>query len=247
MQILVITILLATCVLAFFVRVFSVIKYESIIHEYDPWFNFRSTRYMEQQGMYEFWNWYDSESWFPLGRVVGGTSYPGLMFTGCFIKWGLAAIGFPEVDIREICVFMAPVFSGPNCIATYLLGVEATGRKTVGMLAALFIAVIPTLISRGVAGSYDNEATAIFAIIGTFYLWVKACHTGSTLWSLACVLCYFYLVASWGGYSFAINLIPLYVLGCIFIDRLDMRVFVAYNCFYTQGTMLSMLITYVQP
>ena len=34
-------------VLAFFVRVFSVIKYESVIHEFDPWFNFRSTKYMD--------------------------------------------------------------------------------------------------------------------------------------------------------------------------------------------------------
>lgn len=215
------------------VRVFSVINFESIIHEFDPWFNFRSTRYMEQMGVYEFWNWYDSESWFPLGRVVGGTSYPGLMFTGCFVKWTLTAIGFPEVDIREICVFMAPAFSGLQCIATYLLAKEATNRVTVGLLAALFIAIIPTIISRGVAGSYDNEAVAICAMVSTFYLWVKACNTGSTLWSLACTLSYFYLVASWGGYSFVINLIPLYVLGCIFIDRLDMRIFIAYNLFYT--------------
>lgn len=34
-------------VLAFCVRVFSVIKYESVIHEFDPWFNFRSTKYMD--------------------------------------------------------------------------------------------------------------------------------------------------------------------------------------------------------
>lgn len=34
-----------------------------------------------QDGFYEFWNWFDWESWHPLGRVVGGTVYPGLMFT----------------------------------------------------------------------------------------------------------------------------------------------------------------------
>ena len=82
-----------------------------MIHEYDPWFNFRSTRYMAENGVYSFWNWFDSESWHPLGRVVGGTVYPGIMFTACIIKWSLNFFGFPNIHIREICVFMAPIFS----------------------------------------------------------------------------------------------------------------------------------------
>lgn len=32
---------------------------------------------------------------------------------------------------------------------------------------------MPSYISRSVAGSYDNEAVAIFALIFTFYLYVK--------------------------------------------------------------------------
>lgn len=32
-------------------------------------------------------------------------------------------------------------------------------------------------ISRSVAGSYDNEGVAIFALIFAFYLWVKAVKT----------------------------------------------------------------------
>ena len=37
-------ILLLICVVSFCIRLFSVLRYESIIHEFDPWFNFRSTR-----------------------------------------------------------------------------------------------------------------------------------------------------------------------------------------------------------
>ena len=33
---------------------------------------------------------------------------------------------------------------------------------------------VPSYISRSVAGSYDNEAVAIFALIFTFYLYIKA-------------------------------------------------------------------------
>lgn len=32
---------------------------------------------------------------------------------------------------------------------------------------------VPSYISRSVAGSYDNEAVAIFALIFTFYLYIK--------------------------------------------------------------------------
>lgn len=43
--------------------------------------SYRSTIKLVTEGAYEFWNWFDHESWHPLGRVVGGTVFPGLMFT----------------------------------------------------------------------------------------------------------------------------------------------------------------------
>lgn len=66
-------------------RLFSVIRFESIIHEFDPWFNYRSTHYMVENGFYNFLNWFDDRAWYPLGRIVGGTVYPGLMITSG--KW----------------------------------------------------------------------------------------------------------------------------------------------------------------
>ena len=40
--------LLLICVLAFSVRLFSVIKYESVIHEFDPYFNYRVTKFLTE-------------------------------------------------------------------------------------------------------------------------------------------------------------------------------------------------------
>ncbi len=57
------------------VRLFSVIRYESIIHEFDPWFNFRVTKYLVKEGFYDFHNWFDDSTWYPLGRYIGGTLY----------------------------------------------------------------------------------------------------------------------------------------------------------------------------
>ena len=46
----------AICILAFMCRLFSVVRYESVIHEFDPWFNFRTTRYLVAEGFYNFHN-----------------------------------------------------------------------------------------------------------------------------------------------------------------------------------------------
>ena len=32
---------------------------------------------MFQHGFYDFLNWFDERAWYPLGRIVGGTVYPG--------------------------------------------------------------------------------------------------------------------------------------------------------------------------
>ena len=237
-------IIAAIAVMAFLIRIFSVIRYESIIHEFDPWFNFRTTKLLVEKGPYEFWNWYDSESWYPLGRAVGPTVFPGLMVTSGSIYWIAHAIGLP-VDIRNVCVFLAPCFAGLTALATYLFTKECTGKKTHGLFAALFVAIVPSYISRSVAGSYDNEGVSIFALVFTFYLWMKSINTGSIKWSILCSFSYFYMVAAWGGYSFIINIIPMFVLGLIFINKFNMKVYVAYTVFYVVGSILALQIPFV--
>eukprot|EP00953_Heterococcus_sp_UTEX-ZZ885_P039746 20361-Heterococcus_DN1.PRE.1 len=39
-------ILALICAMAFFIRLFAVVRYESVIHEFDPYFNFRTTKYL---------------------------------------------------------------------------------------------------------------------------------------------------------------------------------------------------------
>jgi dolichyl-diphosphooligosaccharide---protein glycosyltransferase len=126
--------------------------------------------------VYAFWNWYDAESWFPLGRSVGGTIYPGIMLTAGLIHSTLHLLGFP-VDIRNVCVFLAPGFAALTSLAGYFLTKEVTGRSEAGLYAALFVGIVPSYISRSVAGSYDNEGVSIFALVFTFYLYIKSVNT----------------------------------------------------------------------
>ncbi|XP_057767584.1 dolichyl-diphosphooligosaccharide--protein glycosyltransferase subunit STT3A-like [Salvia miltiorrhiza] len=192
-----------------------VIKYESVIHEFDPYFNYRVTQFLTKSGVYDFWNWFDDRTWYPLGRVIGGTVYPGLTLTAAFASW-----------------------------ATYLLTKEIKGPGA-GLTAAAPLAMVPSYISRSVAGSYDNEAVAIFALIFTFYLYIKTLNTGSLFYATLNAIAYFYMVCSWGGYIFIINLIPMHVLLCIVTGRYSPRLYIAYAPLVVLGTLLAALVPVV--
>lgn len=236
-------ILMLAWIAGFSSRLFAVIRFESIIHEFDPWFNYRATAYMVENGFYNFLNWFDERAWYPLGRIVGGTVYPGLMITSGSIHYVLHLLNI-HVHIRDICVFLAPIFSGLTAISTYLLTKELWNGGA-GLLAACFIAIVPGYISRSVAGSYDNEGIAIFALQLTYYLWVRSVKTGSIFWATATALSYLYMVSAWGGYVFIINLIPLHVFTLLCMGRYSNRLFTSYSTFYILGLLFSMQIPFV--
>ncbi|RMZ56966.1 hypothetical protein APUTEX25_005028 [Auxenochlorella protothecoides] len=232
--------LIAICLLATAVRLFSVIKYESVIHEFDPYFNYRVTRYLTEEGFTKTWNFFDSFTWYPLGRIVGGTMYPGLIFTAGLIWKVLQALRSP-IHIQEICVFMGPLFSGLCALATFFFMREVRGDGA-GLASAAFIAIIPSYISRSVAGSYDLESIAIAALVTVFFLYVKTLNTASLRWATALFFGYLYMVASWGGYSFIVNLLPIHCLASIVLGRVSTGLYVAYAPFAILGALAALNI-----
>lgn len=224
-------------------RLFAVVKFESIIHEFDPWFNFRATKLLTETSFYNFLNWFDSRTWYPLGRVTGGTLYPGLMTTASLIWNILHKIGIP-IDIRNVCVLFAPIFSSFTAWATYKLASDIKDTRA-GLLAAAFIAIVPGYISRSVAGAYDNEAIAITLLMLTFMFWIKSIKTGSILHTIGASLCYFYMVSAWGGYVFITNLIPFHVFCLLLMGRYSNQIYVSYTTWFVLGTVASMQIPFV--
>jgi len=236
-------ILAMAAILSFSTRLFSVLRFESVIHEFDPYFNYRTTRFLTEEGFYQFHNWFDDRAWYPLGRIIGGTIYPGLMVTSAALYHVLNFLNI-TIDIRNVCVFLAPLFSSFTTIITFIFTKELKDAGS-GLVAAAMISIVPGYISRSVAGSYDNEGIAIFCMLFTYAMWIKAIKTGSVFWAAICSLAYFYMVSSWGGYVFLINLIPLHVLVLMFTGRFSHRVYVAYCTVYCLGTILSMQISFV--
>lgn len=116
----------------------------------------------------------------------------GLMMTSAVLYHIMHFLNV-TIDIRNVCVFLAPLFSSLTTLVTYHLTKELRGPGA-GLVAAGMIAIVPGYISRSVAGSYDNEGIAIFCMLLTYYMWIKAVKTGSIFWATLCALAYFYMV-----------------------------------------------------
>ncbi|CBZ53382.1 Oligosaccharyl transferase-like protein, related [Neospora caninum Liverpool] len=236
--------LLVIFVLCFCIRLFAVIRYESVIHEFDPYFNYRTTIYLAKEGFYEFWNWFDHETWYPLGRVVGQTLFPGLMSTSKLVYDLAHAVGFP-VDIPSVCVFLAPFFSGLTAVATYCLTKQASGSAGAGLFAALFAGISPSYMSRSVAGSYDNEAVAIFAMVNAFFFWIRALNKGTMFSALLAAVATLYMVVTWGGYVFVINAIAVHMIALAVLGLVTARHVVVYNVFYVLMIIMCLNVPFV--
>mmetsp|Transcript_24548 Transcript_24548/g.70471 ORF Transcript_24548/g.70471 Transcript_24548/m.70471 type:complete len:903 (+) Transcript_24548:58-2766(+) len=77
---------------AYDIRMYSIKEFGMIIHEFDPWFNYRAAEYLCEHGLSKFFKWYDYMSWYPIGRPVGTTIYPGMQMTAYGIREAMLRI-----------------------------------------------------------------------------------------------------------------------------------------------------------
>lgn len=159
--------------LAYDIRLFAIKEYGLVIHEFDPWFNYRATEYLEAHGMKAFFEWFDHASWYPLGRPVGSTIYPGMQIIAVGLYRALNAAGI-EISLNDTCCYFPAWFGAVATVFTGLLASECSGSRTVGAYAALVMAIIPAHIMRSVGGGYDNESLAVSAMVITFYFWCRS-------------------------------------------------------------------------
>jgi len=73
---------------AYKIRMYPIEDFGYTIHEFDPWFNYRAAEYYAAHGTTKFFQWYDYMSWYPIGRPIGTTIYPGMQQTAVAIWEG---------------------------------------------------------------------------------------------------------------------------------------------------------------
>jgi dolichyl-diphosphooligosaccharide--protein glycosyltransferase len=179
-------------------------------------------------------------SWYPLGRPVGTTIYPGMQMVSVFI-WRVLNdyVGY-KISLNDVCCYV-PVWFG--VFATTALGLLTTvcsRSKLAGLLSAAVMAIIPAHIMRSVGGGFDNESVAISCMCLTFLFW---CYSLSgtddnkiTLFGVFTGLAYTCMVAAWGGFVFVINMIGIHAFVLVLLGRYSTKLWSAYSLWYIIGT-----------
>uniref|UniRef100_A0A7S4LFI7 dolichyl-diphosphooligosaccharide--protein glycotransferase n=1 Tax=Eutreptiella gymnastica TaxID=73025 RepID=A0A7S4LFI7_9EUGL len=245
---------------AYGIRLFAVKTYGAVIHEFDPWFNYRATEYLAAHGSEKFFKWFDYMSWYPLGRPVGTTIYPGMQFTAVWIwqtlkmmpKYKLkapellrqafpfvkAVLRFGPMSLNDVCVYIPAWFGSVATLGVFLLTREATRSLACSCISAMIMAIIPAHLMRSIAGGYDNESIAVSAICFTFYLWCRSLRSEKS-WPIAILagISYIYMVAAWGGYIFVINMIGVHAAALIPLRMFNSSTYKAYTLFFIIGTL----------
>lgn len=233
--------------LAYEIRTYAIRDFGRIIHEFDPWFNFRATEYLEREGWSKFFSWFDYESWYPLGRPVGTTIYPGMQITAVAIYRVLGFLGentglaWLKMSLNDVCVFIPCWFGVLATIFLSLLTYECSGSANAGVLSAFVMAIIPAHIMRSVGGGFDNESVAMSAMIATFYFWCRSLRTEKS-WPVGIItgLAYIYMVAAWGGYIFVVNMVGVHAAFLLGMNLLrgvhSSSLYKAYSLFFVIGT-----------
>ncbi|TPP44387.1 Oligosaccharyl transferase STT3 subunit family protein [Leishmania donovani] len=231
---------------AYGVRLLSVQIYGYLIHEFDPWFNYRAAEYMSTHGWSAFFSWFDYMSWYPLGRPVGSTTYPGLQLTAVAIHRALAAAGMP-MSLNNVCVLM-PAWFGAIATATMAgMTYEMSGSGITAAIAAFIFMILPAHLMRSMAGEFDNECIAVAAMLLTFYCWVRSLRTRSS-WPIGVLtgVAYGYMVAAWGGYIFVLNMVAMHAGISSMVDwarnTYNPSLLRAYTLFYVVGTAIAVCV-----
>jgi len=269
------------------IRMSAIDEYGPVIHEFDPYFNYRATEYLYEHGASKFFQWFDYMVWYPLGRPVGSTIYPGMQFTAVYIK----RYFLDNWSLNDVCCYIPAWFGAAASILVGLLTYECTipensssslpewivtlvqgsrknddteelgakNRRPASVMLGLFspamecaicamgmMAIVPAHLMRSVGGGYDNESIANTAMILTFYFWVRSLRNPQSAWMGAIAgLAYFYMVASWGGYIFVLNLIGVHAAALVMMGRFSTKVYLSYTLFYTIGTALAIQVPVV--
>eukprot|EP00929_Paragymnodinium_shiwhaense_P063640 TRINITY_DN3179_c0_g4_i1.p1 TRINITY_DN3179_c0_g4~~TRINITY_DN3179_c0_g4_i1.p1 ORF type:complete len:839 (-),score=173.92 TRINITY_DN3179_c0_g4_i1:173-2689(-) len=260
------------CLRAYRIRLHAVNTYGMIIHEFDPWFNYRATEYLAANGAERFFKWYDYMSWYPIGRPIGTTIYPGMQFASVWIwrvldivpkqtlkmpkeylamipQWLLPYLPYSgkklvlgPMSLNDVCVMVPAWFGALATFMTFNLASELSGSSGVGVVAAGIMAIIPAHMMRSCAGEFDNEAVAVALFIGTLYLWAR-CVRNSSSWPIALPAgIMYFFAAATWGGYIFIN--NLIALHVVFIVVMGKYsgVYLQYTIFYLVGTLCSMQI-----
>jgi len=188
------------------------------LNEFDPFFNFRATEYIVENGFSEYFQWHDDKSWYPTGRDISATSQVMLHST--------AAITYQifggNSSLYDFTILFPAVIGSLTVVVIFAL-VRLFAGTTAGLFASLLFAVSLPIIIRGSIGWFKSEPLGIFYGLLGLYLFLSAIKSENK--KVAALKIIFggiimaFGMASWGGNQFFIIPLGLFILALPFLRK----------------------------
>ena len=214
---LIIGILVLAFSLSFMLRV-QPLEYGFELAEFDPFYNYRATEFMAENGLPAYLEWHDDLSWHPYGRNVSTTSQV-MLHTTTAALYQIFGLG---TSLYDFTIWFPVVISSLTTVVIFAL-VRTIGGTTAGFLASLFFAISPIIILRGSIGWFKSEPLGLFYGLLAVYLLISAIKSGKGKVSFAKVagggILLAFGLASWGGIQFFVLPIGLFFLALPFLSK----------------------------
>ena len=117
------------------------------LNEFDPFFNYRATEFVVENGMPAYLEWRDDMSWYPHGRDVSATSQV-MLHASAAMLYQIFGAGSTLYDFT----ILFPVVIGSLTTIVIFALVRVIGGTSAGLLASLFFAVCLPIAFRGTIG-----------------------------------------------------------------------------------------------
>ena len=190
------------------------------LFEFDPWFNYRATEYILENGTDAYFNWIDEKSWHPFGRNVSETSQVTLHLTAA----SLYPIFNFGSSLYDFTILLPLVVGSLTAIAVFAF-VRVLGGTTAGLFAALIFSVSVPIFSRGLIGWFKSEPLGLFFAFIAMYLFVSGLKFNKGKISfIKLIAAGFFLslgLSAWGGILFFLIPIILFYFSLPFFKNKD--------------------------
>lgn len=188
------------------------------LNEFDPFFNYRATKFIVENGLAEYFSWHDDMSWYPFGRDVASTSQAMLHITTAILY---SAFG-GGMDLYSFTIIIPVVFGSLTAIIIFAV-VRVIGGTTAGLYASLFYSVSLPVISRGTIGWFKSEPVGLFYGLLAVYLFLSGIKSSSHKVAFAKLIgagiFLGFAFSAWGGTDFFVMPLGLFMLSLPFVRK----------------------------
>lgn len=213
--------LIASFLVALYIRVSRVMLWGWWIDEFDPYIRYYLASYVAENGA-GWWLFggpvrFDG-FWYPWGAEWDRILSPGTSLYGVFVYWALSPFGFSLWQ----SVVLAPAVFGSLSVFSMAYLVSRIGGRYAGLVAGVTVASTLSFVERSMAGWFDDEPISLFLIPLGLALLIDASRGRYWLGALG-GLALGYVAWSWGAHIYIWNLVALAVLLWLAMSLFSMR------------------------